>query len=426
MKKNLILGIAMSLGVTATAFANANPFSDVPAGHWAYDAVAQLQAAGVVEGYGATFGGDKLATRYEMAQIVAKAMAKGANVEKLAAEFADELDSLGVRVAAVEKKVDNVKITGQVRYSYRGFSGDYQGSGVGNGYGRLRTRLFVNGHINDEWAYTGMLENDRQLANRDANNATIDNDKVTFKRAYLDGRVGGVRLSAGRKYFAQPDMIDAEADGVEAKYKFGVINATGWAMRNVNAPYVTGSKAMLDRDRIYMAKVDTKVGVWTPAVQYWVVDATAGNDAVHTNIWQVGTSVELDKGLTLTGNYYRGTTKDAESYGRNGWELGAKAYGAKANNPGTCGFWVNYMDRPGSTFIKPTALGTYAYNNLGKDTYKSTKAWWMQDGYRGWELGANWAVAKNVVATARYFDLKGRSGDQTRVRTYWTDVTFSF
>lgn len=50
-----------------------------------------------------------------MAQIVAKAMAKGANVDRLAAEFADELDSLGVRVAGLEKKSDNVKITGEIR-----------------------------------------------------------------------------------------------------------------------------------------------------------------------------------------------------------------------------------------------------------------------------------------------------------------------
>ncbi len=59
-------------------------------------------------------------TRYEMAQIVAKAMAKGANVDKLAAEFADELDTLGVRVANLEAKADNVKITGEVRYHYVG------------------------------------------------------------------------------------------------------------------------------------------------------------------------------------------------------------------------------------------------------------------------------------------------------------------
>ena len=105
MKKSLVLAMAMALGVTASAYA-ANPFSDVPAGHWAYDSVNKLAAAGIVDGYGnGTFGGDRLMTRYEMAQIVAKAMAKGANVDRLAAEFADELDSLGVRVAAFGEKI---------------------------------------------------------------------------------------------------------------------------------------------------------------------------------------------------------------------------------------------------------------------------------------------------------------------------------
>ena len=50
MKKSLVLAMAMALGVTASAYA-ANPFSDVPAGHWAYDSVAKLAAAGVVDGY---------------------------------------------------------------------------------------------------------------------------------------------------------------------------------------------------------------------------------------------------------------------------------------------------------------------------------------------------------------------------------------
>ena len=87
MKKSLVLAMAMALGVTASAYA-ANPFSDVPAGHWAYDSVNKLASAGIVDGYGnGTFGGDRLMTRYEMAQIVAKAMAKGANVDRLAAEL---------------------------------------------------------------------------------------------------------------------------------------------------------------------------------------------------------------------------------------------------------------------------------------------------------------------------------------------------
>lgn len=50
----------------------------------------------------------------KMAQIVAR-LWPVANVDRLAAEFADELDSLGVRVAGLEKKSDNVKITGEIR-----------------------------------------------------------------------------------------------------------------------------------------------------------------------------------------------------------------------------------------------------------------------------------------------------------------------
>ena len=50
MKKSLVMAMAMALGVTASAYA-ANPFSDVPAGHWAYDSVNKLVASGVIEGY---------------------------------------------------------------------------------------------------------------------------------------------------------------------------------------------------------------------------------------------------------------------------------------------------------------------------------------------------------------------------------------
>ena len=159
--------MAMALGVTASAYA-ANPFSDVPAGHWAYDSINKLAAAGVIEGYGdSTFGGDKLMTRYEMAQIVAKAMAKGANVDKLAAEFADELDNLGVRVAALEKKADNVKITGTIKASYSSYDGDKLNvdgkKAPTNHQGRLRSDLWVKGDINDDWTYSAMFRNNNSL-----------------------------------------------------------------------------------------------------------------------------------------------------------------------------------------------------------------------------------------------------------------------
>ena len=125
MKKFLVSALTATLltGTASAAFAAANPFEDVPTGHWAYDAIAQLAADGVIEGYGdGTYRGDQEITRYEMAQMVARAMAKGggdkALIDKLAAEFADELNSLGVRVSALEKKVDNVKWQGTLTYVY--------------------------------------------------------------------------------------------------------------------------------------------------------------------------------------------------------------------------------------------------------------------------------------------------------------------
>ena len=70
MNKKFAAALAMALGICGTAMA-ANPFSDVPAGHWAYAAVAKLAAAGVVDGYpDGTYKGDRTMTRYEMAQRI--------------------------------------------------------------------------------------------------------------------------------------------------------------------------------------------------------------------------------------------------------------------------------------------------------------------------------------------------------------------
>lgn len=70
------LASVLTLGSASVTFA-ANPFSDVPAGHWAYKSVTKLALEGVIEGYGdGTFLGNRNITRYEMAQMIAKAMAK--------------------------------------------------------------------------------------------------------------------------------------------------------------------------------------------------------------------------------------------------------------------------------------------------------------------------------------------------------------
>ena len=163
-KKQFVTALVLALGISGTALA-ANPFSDVPAGHWAYAAVAKLAAAGIVDGYpDGTYKGDRTMTRYEMAQIVAKALAKGAigADDRLVAEFAEELDQLGVRVAALEKQANRVKITGRIRLNYRERSGKFHEDSDA----KLRTRLYLTGEVNDTLQFVSMIQNQQYFSSR--------------------------------------------------------------------------------------------------------------------------------------------------------------------------------------------------------------------------------------------------------------------
>ncbi len=129
-----LIAVAALVAFAAPAFA-ANPFADVPMNHWAYDAVAQLAANGIVAGYpdGAYKGGQP-ATRYEMAAVVARALAnvdmnKASKqdlemLKKLVVEFKSELDALGVkvdkldaRVALLEERIGGWKFSGNFRFT---------------------------------------------------------------------------------------------------------------------------------------------------------------------------------------------------------------------------------------------------------------------------------------------------------------------
>lgn len=112
MKKIMVLAAAAALAAGASAY-GANPFSDVSTDDWAYQAVSDLSDQGVVEGYpDGTFKGERNITRFELAQIIARLMAKEdqlnaeqrATLDKLAGEYADELSNLGVRVSNLERK----------------------------------------------------------------------------------------------------------------------------------------------------------------------------------------------------------------------------------------------------------------------------------------------------------------------------------
>ena len=464
MKKSLVLAMAMALGVTASAYA-ANPFSDVPAGHWAYDSINKLAAAGVIDGYGdGTFGGDKLMTRYEMAQIVAKAMAKGANVDKLAAEFADELDNLGVRVANLEKKADNVKITGELRFRYVDQDGAMYkkivpaGDGVSGVLGNdsnhaadIRSRIWINGMINDDWTYTGMLQNTQNLSDN------AGNEDTKFQRAYVDGKLGGMAVRAGRYnlVIADGNIYDTRADGLELSYgnKLKLKGFAGKATDGITVVPVNITNG-----------TDTLIGDIENGGKYWGLalegelakglKATAGytkfkdmgtgsvafdngnfdKTDIDNGIWHAGLSYDMGH-FNLSAMYLKGDlsadklndrsdgniNKAIDQYlDDDGFVIGLAYKGAKAEDAGSWGAWAKYYDQGAQTYVAHTT---------DANTFGMT-------GFKGFGVGANYTLAKNIVANVAYYNTESKlmkelpgiaaDLDRTKDHRFWTDVTFTF
>ena len=416
MKKTLLLAAVMALGVNAGVYA-ANPFSDVPAGHWAYDAVNKLAAEGVIEGYpGGTYGGDRLMTRYEMAQIVAKAMAKGANADRLAAEFAGELDSLGVRVANLEKKSDNVRITGQIRYEYGDRGGD-----LGSKYGktaqhRLRSRIFVNGNINEDWSYTGRFENNQSLKN------SSGDDTVRLNQAYVNGRLGGVKLIAGKgdHYTGSGFVYDDTAEFIRAAYGKEV-----QVSAYVGKPVTTASD--YGYEKMWGGEVSGKIGRLTLAAGYdefkdskgsadaysgGYVPAKKGDD---NGIWNVSAKYKFDD-FTLGATYlhsdvdvYNSPYNDVDT---DGYVISAGYKGADKNKPGTWGLFANYYDQGAGTFVAHTM-------------YPGDWGYYMDEGFKGYMVGGGVTLAKNMVYQLHYYDLEGKeSGLDDRI--LWSRLQIMF
>ena len=394
MKKSLVLAMAMALGVTASAYA-ANPFSDVPAGHWAYDSINKLAAAGVIEGYGdSTFGGDKLMTRYEMAQIVAKAMAKGANVDKLAAEFADELDNLGVRVANLEKKADNVKITGEVRYHYVDNDKD-----VAPGYATaLRSRIWIKGTVNDDWTYTGMLENVQNLKNNTGDETT------KFQRAYVNGKLGGVAVQAGRyhKKLAEGNVYDQRMDAVEASYGKDVKLTVGYGKATPLAV------ARLNNADVWYADLSGKVGALALSAGYVDFQDISGSD-VDSSVWNVAANYAFDKNFKLGAMYLKGEDHDLD-IDDDGFVVTASYKGAKAAKVGSWGLVAKYYDQGATTYADHTMNG------------KADKML----GFKGYSVAANYTFAKNIVGQVEYYDLEDKVVSDVKSKTLWSQVVFTF
>lgn len=160
--------IAACFACAAVTVSAANPFTDVSSDDWAYQAVASLSDEGVIDGYpDGTFRGDKHVTRYEIAQIVARLMAKEDTLNasqketlaKLSSQYANELKDLGVRIAELEKKRGATDLITELRVqSIDRYDSVFKGNVQKHNEISTRVRLNTITPVNDRVHLYGQLE----------------------------------------------------------------------------------------------------------------------------------------------------------------------------------------------------------------------------------------------------------------------------
>lgn len=421
MKKRLAAAIttALVVGVASTTFAAANPFVDVPAKHWSYDAVTKLAQAGIVDGYGdGTFRGDKTITRYEMAQIVAKAMTKSdkadaaqkAAIDKLAVEYAAELNNLGVRVAKLEASQSNIKFTGDARLRYINTANDNDFT--------YRLILGLSANVNDSTSFSGKLMTDGHQALGDADAAYVsganDRDSVQVAEMALttkDMLGTGSAVTAGRfsqkigttgYFLATTGMVD----GIKASFGNKVKVTTGFAnFKNAITTTAVDSSASaaVQEAQANGANYVIEDAAFVSA-DYNFSKATALNvsylqeqngDLSDYKVYSAGVTAKFAPGWTFTGEYLKNVADRVDRYGSTTSILQQDPYGyvAKIGYKGanfavkdSWGATVEYFKFEDGVLTNGGDYATAAINNTGNNR-------------EGYSLIANYALAKNVVVT---------------------------
>ena len=442
MKKSLVLTLALVfiLGIAGTAFA-ANPFTDVPANHWAYASISKLAQAGIIDGYGdGRFIGNNTMTRYEMAQIVAKAMARvdsadaaqRAQIEKLAAEFADELDSLGVRVARLEANADNVKITGEARFSYY----DYKNQLVDDNNATLRSRIWISGQVNERWKYGGMLENNGH--NFKTNSRAGEESRVSLRRAWVDGSIGVINVTAGRFDYTPVYgiILDDDGDGIKLNYSENRWNIDLFALRPTMTNLwfsketdITGTEELTGQGntQVYGAQIGYEFTEgFNIRGAYYKVEGKGDSSGLFYpgiskgNLFEVGLDYEFKNDFGIWGQFIRGDRPDLTipgintHFSKNGWAAGLRFGKIERNRVGSFELRGAYYDVP--------AMATFA-------TTPELDITGRGDGYKGWSVGASFVAAKNIDLNVDYFDFKGQGDmhtDKEKEKLLWSYVRFYF
>ena len=276
-KKTLVSAVlaATIMGTASVTMAAENMFSDVPLDHWAYDAVNKLAEDGIIDGYGDTnFGGDKPITRYEMAQLVEKAMQNQENaravdkaaIEKLQKEFDSELKG---EVQSLRKDVDDLKGRmgwyGDARIRYFA-NKDQKGNNGKNSNGetsqfekRLRLgfwanpaeNLTVDGRLKYEdksWQRSHWTNGHQNFNSWD--NSYDNQNSLRLDKLSLNWEHAGTKASIGRTEVKLGEGLiwwENQVDGAYVKHQFGPkvsamlgvgdISAEGWHNSNINAQF---------------------------------------------------------------------------------------------------------------------------------------------------------------------------------------------
>ncbi|MBU2700976.1 hypothetical protein Ga0466249_002087 [Sporomusaceae bacterium BoRhaA] len=334
-----ILIVLFVVTITGTTFAAAGSFSDVPAQHWAYDAITKLAKDGLIEGNSdGTFRGDRAMSRYEVAIVVSRAVARYDKadaadrqlIDKLSAEFASELNQLGLRLAKVEAKT-NTWVGGDTRMRILGDSPKALGTTKlkGSDMYDFRQRIKFWGTINENVSWQGRLSSNwgNKWGNTDSSygsTAYFDIMNITAKNALgLDSiRAGRSALDmVGYGLIGKPLAVD----GVLIKKQFDNTAFSAYT-GNIKSDSSLGT-GVLDSGKSYQftsAQLNYKIDkdLSLGAGYYWAhipgVSTATGTGTLNTNVGKFDSSTGYDvfvkyqfSGMTLLGDYIGSNLKNA-------------------------------------------------------------------------------------------------------------------
>lgn len=424
MKKILSATItsAILIGTASTSFAATNPFSDVPSDHWSVVAVSQLAQEGIIEGYGdKTFHGDAHITRYEMAQMVAKAMAKdltGADkqmIEKLSAEYSNELTNLGVRVAQLDKQSDNVMIEGVMRIEGKNTKITENGLNDKEHSVTGLIRLDMTAAVNENWTAKARLDATTDLKNGDT---SIEDEKVKATRIYAEGPLLGATAKLGRYGGFDSEglttggiIIDTEVTGAEFTWHNDAFTTKATVARIGSDDYQYADLAGIGSSDYQALQVEYAANdKFKVAAGYHNIHNNAGFAGSNENngIFTLGVDYKLASDLTL-GALYAKSNLDLPSIIDNQ----DKAYtaqltykGAESDIEHSYGIWAAYRYIGGAASIAPTYDGA----NYGE---------------KGIEAGIDYMLDKNILLKGVYFDGKNINGNAD-VKRVFGQLEFQF